>query len=415
MTNYEKIGVLSDIHEKRENLGKCLELLTERGATMFVANGDLGYSQRTIGETFEALGKTELPVFIQPGSHESYDDWVLASEAYSKRFSNLRDTTDPNNQRYEGEGFSLVFLPGSDITIGSASYFLHANDPEKYPTGNYVKTETGLQAFEGVEAFIRARAEGRNPRVYQNMYDLERLMKGLDPKTTTLFCHVPVLFENNKNSVDYANSLVYKYIDEEGELKEDGVRKIQNIIDIKDADSLFIPYEDYRDDEEKLKTLIRERYRVLDVKSIPIPVGIKTNRGNKHFREITNWQQIRSMITGHLHDGAHNQHTLEGKSVGNGEGSKDLFSNASCVDDGKVGLYEIDTSEYQVRMCNITIPGFEQTSESGLLLRRSSIDTETDLETIQHIAATVRGSEPTNMLNQSTESQLILPDHLRTR
>src|SRR3954470_20380344 len=127
-----KLGILADIHEDVEALGRALGLLRREGVEQFVVLGDLFYSGRRVAETADLLASAgAVGVW---GNH----DLGLCHEP------------DPYlRARYPGRVFDFLGTLGPRLELGDC-LFTHglphwdATDPAAYYLGARPETAEGL-------------------------------------------------------------------------------------------------------------------------------------------------------------------------------------------------------------------------------------------------------------------------------
>ena len=70
-----KYGIISDIHKKPEYLDQIVNKLKVEEIDKLILNGDIGDSWLKIFRTLEVVSKLDIETYIQPGSHESVEDY----------------------------------------------------------------------------------------------------------------------------------------------------------------------------------------------------------------------------------------------------------------------------------------------------------------------------------------------------
>ncbi len=121
-----RYGVISDIHGEVERIAPFIKELKKRNIEALLVPGDLvkneelrygRVDQQNDEQELEAvlkeLGKSDLPVFVIPGNHETQDEWKTAMENIHSAYPNI---IDMNKYRgVDGDDADIVSLPGYQI------------------------------------------------------------------------------------------------------------------------------------------------------------------------------------------------------------------------------------------------------------------------------------------------------------
>lgn len=253
--------------------------------------------------SLDAIGRSGLESFVQPGSHESLLSYVPVVDYFSERYSNIIDVF--KRQKAEMNGHDLVFLPGSDFICGGE--FQIGNDFQ-LPSGRYIQTQEGLVKFESLDQYVDAlqRRIVQEAFQYVNIQDLKKFIS--NPEKTIVVCHVPRKFYNLETCVDVA---------EFGEASEDfmfGNDKVKkgSIYPIQVAPNM-----------------VQEGYPVMLKKE---------NRGNGDLKNIYEELGIRKSINGHFHESSHRANDSNSHHVNEGELVDEMYWNSGCLDMGFAGI-----------------------------------------------------------------------------
>jgi hypothetical protein len=305
-----KYGFISDIHGNPKIVDIALERLLARGAQRIILNGDLGDSQeelqRSQGLVLYAIKRaleTNLPVYAQPGSHESLLVYDPVVKFLKGKHNNLFDAIE--NKKVEFEDHDLVFIPGSDFVSGGQYMF-----GGKMQTGFYADDERVEDVGEAIGAAI---TDNSTPLHYQNVNDLRELVTR--PDRTILVCHVPRKFSNIETCVDMADfvqqgrSVMPAEMVREDLRKEYGQGMTQEQMDVIAADNNF-------------------RFRV-------------ENRGNVDLARVYEEAGVKKAVNGHFHESSHRANDRESKHVREGEYVDELFWNSGFVSGGYTGILTI--------------------------------------------------------------------------
>ncbi|MBN2142933.1 metallophosphoesterase [Candidatus Woesearchaeota archaeon] len=298
-------GIISDIHQNaliRAGPDKTIEVfkpalhaLVQEEAQAPVLNGDLVGSfpdQQSQANYMAALlqesAQTGLPVYVLPGSHDTVPIFEAVMNAMTSKHSNIIDTTKADRQKFELGDHHLVFLPGSDSHAGPASQM-----------GYNLEERSRLDPAYNAPKDMKV----------THINDLRTLLT--DPDKTIIFSHVPRRF-NTVLSVDYATF---------GKAREPF-----------NLNGDYIP----------AKVIFPvEAAKELEKLGAPIDI-MNENFGNEALSEIYKSLGVRFNITGHIHESVGNATDAEGLKVEEGLYVPSLFWNASCLDQGIVGLLSVD-------------------------------------------------------------------------
>lgn len=308
-----KYGVISDIHKDPRIAYLAIDVLKSKGVEKLLVNGDIGDRQQTLEDTqrytatiLDAIGKSGLEAFVQPGSHETIEGYRSVLSYFADKYSNVFDVQKIGH--VEADGHQLVFLPGSDFVAGgeyrigsgklsSGDYFVDIHNEFVDPSDEKeIQRLSELGKLSGVTHF-------------QNMNDLKSVIK--DPSKTIVVCHVPRKFDNLEVAVDMA---------EFGEATQDFNFKGGNV----EKGSIFPLY--------MAKPISEARY----------PVKLKKeNRGNEDLKNLYEEIGITNAVTGHFHESGHRANDKSGNHVKEGEIVSDLFWNSGHLDVGQTGILTV--------------------------------------------------------------------------
>ena len=303
-----KYGVISDVHEGPEIIAPALEILKKEGAKKLLINGDIGYNQDSTVAIIDYIGKFGLESYVQPGSHESIEEFSPVIEYLSNKYSNLIDLTKQENKKLEEKDHHLVFLPGSDFLCRG-----------EYQIGNELPTETYYLHDNEImdmnfEQYFQLKSNGIdiNRIEYFNMNDLKQQVT--HPEKTIVVCHVPRKFDNLETCVDVAKF---------GENKYGYAFKMRG--KLIPGDSVFPLH--------VAKSLIDKGY----------PIEIRhENRGNEDLKELYQELGITKAVTGHFHESSHRANDSYGNHVPENTPTNDLFWNSGHLDRGYTGILTVD-------------------------------------------------------------------------
>jgi Icc-related predicted phosphoesterase len=289
-------GILSDTHENPNAVPIALETLKKNGAQKLIVNGDIGTGAQHIAFTLDAIGKSGLESFVQPGSHEKLQDFESVIKHFSETYPNVISAFDQS--KVEFNNHALVFLPGSDFLCGGQYQLARVDGIDS----GFYKTEKGQ---------IRL----------TNMLDLKRQIT--QPDKTIVISHVPRKFDNPETSVDVAyfaeaqnKSVIPGVIFETQIRKQFGNVTREQLIEIA------------RQNGYSLRT---------------------ENRGNDDLKTLYDETGVTKNVTGHFHESVHRAHDSNGNPIKQREPTQQLFWNASYLDGMKAGVLEVDgeTVRYQ--------------------------------------------------------------------
>lgn len=322
MANETKYGVISDVHQNPGVVPVAIDVLKRLGAQKLLVNGDIGNHQRNLEESqnyiafiLDAIGKSGLESFVQPGSHETIGAYAPVIDYFTNKYPNIVDVL--KTPKSEQTGHDLVFLPGSDFLCGG-EYSL--NGQEDLPTDSYIRTGKGLvsASFDQYMALRFGPSMGLDKSFYPisgffhntNMNDLKKLVSA--PEKTIVVCHVPRRFANLETCVDVAEfGEAEKNFDLQGRSVEQG--------------SVFpLPI---------AKQIVQAGY----------PVKIKKeNSGNADLAKLYRELGITKAISGHFHESGHRANDNNGNHVPEGQLVKELYWNSGYLDAGQTGILTTD-------------------------------------------------------------------------
>src|SRR3990167_5729021 len=141
--NQTKYGIISDVHGNPRAVSLAVEVLMKEGVEKLLVNGDIGDRQPTLQRSqdyiaviLDAIGKSGLEAYVQPGSHETIYAYKPVLDFFTDKYSNTIDTIE-NTFRKEKE-HDLIFIPGSDWVSGGEFRIGTELD-----SGMYIATEQG--------------------------------------------------------------------------------------------------------------------------------------------------------------------------------------------------------------------------------------------------------------------------------
>ncbi len=314
MTKEITYGVISDIHNDPRIIVKALEELKEAGISKLLVNGDIGDLQETVEQSqqyiafiLDAIGKSGIEAFVQPGSHESFMAYMPVIEHFSKAYPNIIDAL--RTPEVQQQGHKLVFLPGSDGIARGAEFFLIDG---KHKTGSFLKLIDREVPFEGFQNHTIAFSSGlvRGLVHYQDIQDLERQVS--DPDHTIVICHVPRRFDNLNEAVDMA----YFGMSAQG----------------------IVP-------GVELEAHLRQKYGTdVDVVAAAKKKGfeLKTaNSGNEGLKRIYEKLGINKALSGHFHESGGRANDTKGCHVAENSFVTELFYNSGALAEGRMGIVTV--------------------------------------------------------------------------
>jgi len=303
-----KYGIISDIHKKPEYLEQIVSNFKDENIDKLILNGDIGDSWLSIMRTLEGVNNLGVETYIQPGSHESLEDYSQVVGSFCKKYGNFIDVL--KNQKIETADHNLVFLPGSDF-LAEGGFLL--GDYEDIDN-TICKTETGSLMY------------------LSNINTLNKLVT--DAEKTVVVCHIPRKFSDIDKSVDYAyfaetaNGTVTS-----GELIEKAIRR------------------EYSSHMNKL-----ELDQNLDKLALTHGFVFKReNRGNEELAKSYELNGITKAVSGHFHESSHRAHDSDSILVPEGEFTDNLFYNSGAADYGLAGLLFVDDNKVAYKNINVKI------------------------------------------------------------
>jgi len=326
-----KYGVISDVHNDPRIVPLAIEVLKKLGAEKLILNGDIGERQSTlqasqgyVAQILDAVGKSGLEAYVQPGSHETLLGYGPVIEYFADEYSNIIDVL--RSPKVSNNGHDLVFIPGSDFSCGGE--YQIGNHPQ-LPTGRYIETHDSLIKFDDFAQYVGALQQGivENTMQYANMGDLRNLVG--NPEKTVVVCHVPRKFDGN-DAVDIA------YFAEQADGKvlsgivvENGIRqKFGNVSES-------------------------------DLRIIAAANGLtfkNENRGNADLSKLYEELGITKAVSGHFHESGHKAHDSSVNAVKEGELVDELYWNSGQLDLGMTGILTVDGNRVSYR--NVQLKDF---------------------------------------------------------
>lgn len=358
MKRTTKYGVISDIHSKQIAIIPALEKLKEEGIDKLIINGDisdmknnLNDSQNQIAFVLDNIGKSNIETYIQPGSHETLFAYEPVIEHFTKKYSNLNDVL--KNPKISVNGHDLIFIPGSDFLCGG-EYQLG----NLIPSGKYIMTKDDkLAQINKLEDYLVAIKLGisKGAMNYSNMNDIKKLVN--NPDKTTVFCHVPRKFNNIKDCVDVAhfwqNRVYHKDTNNFNEYTFTELSIIPGIVpkEIIQKQNKVFSYNEHS--EEELKSIAIDMIKKEDLNRALIVVERYENRGNEELNKLYTSLGITKAISGHFHESAHKANDKLSNTVKENEYVSELFYNSGCLDNGKLGIVEIQDNKIKYKNINL--------------------------------------------------------------
>lgn len=356
MANETKYGVISDVHNDPRIVPLAIQVLKAQGAQKLLVNGDIGSRQKTLDESqgytgfiMDAVGKSGLEAFIQPGSHETVGAYAPVIDYFTSKYPNIVDVL--KTPKVEQKGHDLVFLPGSDFLCGG-EYSL--NPQEDLPTGGYIRTAQGLVSALPSQymALYQNRFDGLGEEFFpitgyfqnQNMNDLKKLVTA--PEKTIAICHVPRKFSNVENCVDMSHfwqGRTYHKNPTDNQTwtyTESSVAPLtvpRRNLEIE----RFLVFEKGTSEEEILAQTLKTM-KIENVERWQVFVETIDNRGNADLAKLYQELGITKAVSGHFHDSGHRANDSQSNHVPEGKLVTDLFWNSGHLDVGQTGIITVD-------------------------------------------------------------------------
>lgn len=315
-----KLGILSDIHKQAEKVVQGIEKLKDMGAERLILNGDIGEfgelekSQAFSERILEAVGRSGLEAYVQPGSHETIAGYGTIVSILSQQYGNIHDMTRESS--VDIAGYRLLFLPGSDVHSGG-EYHLD----EKIPSGRYAVTEDGLVRLENVSLLQELIRDHKVQGIwqYKNIQDAVPLIE--NPERSIIVCHIPARFTVGPQGVDFS----YFAETPDGNLMAVALleRKIQELVR----------------QREGREARAEEIVRIAEANGFSLK---KENVGNTPLRQFFDAHGIRYAVNGHIHECGHHAHDRKGHIVPEYKNAEELFWNSGCFDRGQMGILSLD-------------------------------------------------------------------------
>jgi hypothetical protein len=329
MKNEIKYGVISDVHHHPKLVSVAIDILKKLGAEKLILNGDIGEVQKSLQASqdyveviLDAVGKSEIDVFVQPGSHETLRAFQPVMDYFKEKYSNLISTFD--TPKIENENHHLVFLPGSDFTCGG-EYQIGSN--KKIPSGLYISTENELVPYNSkVHQELINQGEFRGLLQYSNMYDLKKLVNY--PEKTIVICHIPRKFDSINGAVDVA------YFGE----TEDG-----NVIP-----------------GNAIEEMIKKQYGIVSDEKIRIITASngltlkEENRGNEELKNLYVELGITKAVSGHFHESGHRAHDGNVQQIQQEILVDELYWNSGQLDLGQTGIFTVRNAKISYLNVNLS-------------------------------------------------------------
>lgn len=111
---YNRLGLLSDIHEDKESVSYFLQRFKEKKVDAVIVTGDIADRSQWIftnrGEQIiQLFGQSGLPVYILPGNHDQRYFYENAMVRQIKKYPNLHDLL--KERRIDTEGIDFISNP----------------------------------------------------------------------------------------------------------------------------------------------------------------------------------------------------------------------------------------------------------------------------------------------------------------
>lgn len=267
-----RLGVVADLHG---SIGKAKRIADEfegKIDALAIAGDILRIGSPLAGRgVLRQFKELKIPKYIIPGNYETVDTY----QAIMKDFLDFYDCTKYKNRFKDIKGYRLIFLPGTEVAVGSGRFrfFKEKKDLEKF------KNQIG-------EAMV-SRAREFSPKVFEEMeigresFVLEEIKKYVeDPDKTLIISHMPPKFEGER-TIDRAEFFIV-----EG---------------------------------DKMK-------------------NSKDNVGSKALREFIEETGIKKLACGHIHEAGGIANRLDGSYVEEGVFFRELFYNVGAGAEGKAGI-----------------------------------------------------------------------------
>ena len=324
MANETHYGVISDVHQDPRIVPVTIEVLKRLGAEKLLINGDIGERQRSLQASqdyvaviLDAVGKSGLEAYVQPGSHETVGAFQPVLEYFEGKYPNLIDTF--KTPKVENGDHHLVFLPGSDFVCGG-EYQIGSN--EEIPSGLYIPTAQGITPYDPkVHQELMAQGQFRGLLQYVNMHDLKRQVN--DGGKTIVVCHVPRKFDSVDGAVDVA------YFAEQ-------------------TDGSVIP-------GVAVEGMIRKQYGNVsddELRLIAASNGLtlkEENRGNGDLRNLYAELGVTKAVSGHFHESGHRAHDSNVNPIEQGTLVDELYWNSGQLDLGQTGILTVSDGRVSYR------------------------------------------------------------------
>jgi len=130
-----RYGVISDIHGEVGRIAPSIEELKKKNIEAILVPGDLVKNEelrygradqqndeQELEAVLKELGKSNLPVFVIPGNHETQSAWKKAMENIHPAYQNIIDMNQ--YRRFDGDDADIVSLPGYQIKEAPGRKFI---------------------------------------------------------------------------------------------------------------------------------------------------------------------------------------------------------------------------------------------------------------------------------------------------
>ncbi len=130
-----RYSVISDIHGEVERIAPFIEELKKRDIEAILVPGDLVKNEelrygrvdpqndeQELEAVLKELGKSDLPVFVIPGNHETQKDWSRTVTTVRKEYPNIINMNQ--YRRFDGDDADIVSLSGYQVKESPGRKFI---------------------------------------------------------------------------------------------------------------------------------------------------------------------------------------------------------------------------------------------------------------------------------------------------
>src|SRR3989344_2074835 len=123
-----KLGIITDLEGNLTILNKLLEIFSKNNIDLLVLAGDIpSQKKNSLLNILKKSLKLKIPIFIIPGSHESFDDY----DKPIKKLNNKLIIDGTKKLKTSFKDYDFVFLPGSDYLAQTGQYVLSGKKRNK--------------------------------------------------------------------------------------------------------------------------------------------------------------------------------------------------------------------------------------------------------------------------------------------